>query len=437
MRALLVLFFTGTFASAGDWPQWMGPTRDGIWTETGILESFPEGGPVLKWKQEIHGGYAGPAVANGLVFVADYVKQAGDEAPDPGRRNQLTGKERIICFASATGERKWIHEYDCPYHVSYPAGPRCTPTVHDGKVYCLGTMGRLTCLDAASGKPLWHHKFTETFESKVPIWGFAGHPLVYKDTLICLTGGPEALLAAFDCKTGTVRWKALHTPPDEGPGYCPPSLVEAGGVTQLIVWHSNAIVSVNPDTGAEYWKEPLKPSHGMSIMMPRKGGDLLYAAGYGQAAIALKLDAKAPTASVVWRGQRHTAIYPANSTPIIDGDMIYGVDSMGHLRAAMLRTGERLWATTAPIMEGEDKPAPHGTAFLVRNGDRYFLFNEKGSLIIARLTPKNYTLVSQAKLIEPTTPAFSRTVVWSHPAFAEKCVFVRNDKQIMCYSLAK
>jgi outer membrane protein assembly factor BamB len=437
MRSFFVLTFACSTLHAADWPQWMGPTRDGVWTEQGILDAFPEGGPKLLWKKPLAAGYSGPAVMGGRVVVMDYAKSGGDDKPDPIRRSELSGQERVVCFDSATGEPKWLHAYDCPYSVSYASGPRCTPTLADGAAYCLGTMGRLTALDLTAGKPLWEREFTKEYAAKVPVWGFAGHPLVHKQLLICLVGGPDALLVAFDRTTGKEVWKALRTPPEEGPGYCPPSIVEAGGVMQLIVWHPHAIVSLNPDTGAEYWSEPLKPSHGMSIMMPRKGGDLLYAAGYQHAAVTLKLDAKSPAATVHWRGQRTTAIYPANSTPIVDGDTLYGVDAMGQLRAAKLSTGERLWNTTAPVVDADDKPVPHGTAFLVKNGDKYFLFNEKGTLIVAKLSPAKYEEAGRAKLIEPTTTAFNRTVVWSHPAFASKCAFVRNDREIACYSLAK
>ncbi len=436
MRTLLAVMLSAPVATAADWPQWMGPTRDGIWAETGIVDTLPSGGPPKKWTMPLAGGYSGPAVADGCVFVMDYLKEAGDDRPNPGTRNGLTGSERIHCFDSASGQSKWVCAYKCPYKVSYPVGPRCTPTVHDGRVYALGTMGHLTCLDAEKGTKLWQHDFTEKFEAKVPMWGFAGHPLVYKNTLICLVGGPEALLAAFDLKTGDVVWKALSTPGDDGPGYCPPSIIDVDGVTQLIIWHPQAVVSLNPDTGKQHWKQDLKPSYGMSIMMPRKGGDLLFAGGIGNSAAAIRLEPNA-TASIAWNGQKDTALYPANSTPLIVDETIYGVDVSGHLRAVKLSNGQRLWDTTKPIVNAEEKPTMHGTAFIVKNGENYFLFNELGDLVIAKLTPRKYEQISQAHLIEPTTPAFNRTVVWSHPAFAEKCIFVRNDKEIACFSLAK
>jgi outer membrane protein assembly factor BamB len=437
MRTLAITLALTVTTLAADWPQWMGPTRDGVWTEAGVATTLPAGGPKKLWSAKVHGGYSGPAVANGVAFVMDYDRKEGNAAPDPARQNDLKGRERVLAFDAVTGKELWKRDYDCPYHVSYPAGPRCTPTVHEGKVYALGTMGHLHCLNAKDGEVLWKHDFVEEFKAKLPIWGFAGHPLVYKNTLICLVGGPEALLMAFDKDTGAMKWKALATPTTDGPGYCPPSLVQAGGVTQLVVWHPQAIVSVNPDSGAEYWRESLKPNYGMSIMMPRAEKGLLYAGGIGGAAVALKLHADAPKAEKVWAGEKKTGVYPANSTPIVHDGTIYGVDVSGELRAVSLADGTRYWNATEATVNEPQTPLPHGTAFLVRNSvnNHYYIFNEKGSLIIAKLSPQKYEAVAEAKLVKPTTPAFNRTVVWSHPAFANQCVFVRNDEELACFSL--
>jgi hypothetical protein len=133
-------------------------------------------------------------------------------------------------------------------------------------------------------------------------------------------------------------------------------------------------------------------------------------------------------------------LYPVNMTPFIEKGIVYGVDQPGMLRAVELATGKKLWFTHKPVIgkeEAEDfKGAGSGTAFLVKNGDRYFLFAETGDLIIAKLSPKGYEEVSRAKLLDQTGAAFGRKVVWSHPAFADKCVFLRNDKEIICVPLA-
>jgi hypothetical protein len=430
---LLTLSLAAAAARADDWPQWLGPQRDGVWRETGLLDNFPEGGPKVLWRVPIRGGYAGPAVASERVYVTDFVPDADlPKRNNAMGRSKINGKERVLCLDARDGKQLWTHQYDCPYAISYPAGPRCTPTVAGGKVYTLGAMGNLLCLDAAKGTLLWSKDFQKDYRAKVPMWGFAGHPLVEGDKLICLVGGKDSVAVAFDKDTGKEKWKALSA---SEPGYSAPMLIEAGGKRQLVIWDADAIHGLDPDTGQVYWTEPLKPSFGMSIATPRRAGDYLFAGGMGGKALLLRLAADKPAVAEVWRGQRDTALYPSNSTPAADGGTLYGCDSMeGDLRAVDLKSGKRLWKTFAPVA-GERKT--HGTAFLVRNGDRYFLFNEKGELIVARLSPKGYEEVSRAKLLKPTGEAFGRDVVWSHPAFAGRCVFARNDKEIVCASLAK
>jgi hypothetical protein len=161
--ALLTLSATvASAARSDDWPQWLGPTRDAHWRESGIVDSLPAEPKVL-WRTPIHGGYAGPAVAGGRVYVMDYVLADGDPTPDPSRRNELKGKERVLCLDAATGRLIWEHAYDCNYAISYPSGPRCTPTVVDGKVYALGAEGNFWCLNAADGKILWSKDFKKEY----------------------------------------------------------------------------------------------------------------------------------------------------------------------------------------------------------------------------------------------------------------------------------
>jgi hypothetical protein len=168
----------------------------------------------------------------------------------------------------------------------------------------------------------------------------------------------------------------------------------------------------------------------MSIAAPRRLGDNLFVGGQG-AAVMLKLDPDKPGVKEAWRGGK---LFPVNVTPFLEGGMIYGVDQSGLLCGVRLDTGASAWETSEPV-SGE-RPLPSGTAFLVKNGDRFFLFNERGELVIARLTPKGYEEVDRRKLLAPTNTAAGRDVVWSHPAFANKCVFARNDKEIICASLA-
>jgi outer membrane protein assembly factor BamB len=437
--AAIMLATTVTSAavtSAADWPQWMGPKRDDVWTETGIVETFPEGGLTFLWRKPISGGFSGPAVAGGRVYVTDYLKSAGDSKPVPTKRNELQGRERVLCLDAKTGEEIWKHEYDCDYTISYPAGPRCTPTVADDKVYTLGSMGDLFCLDAASGSVIWSKNVPKAYSAPVPLWGYAGHPLVYKDLLICTAGGQGSAVVALDKETGREVWTALTTPDI---GYSPPTLIEAGGTTQLLIFHGRSIASLNPDTGGLYWSEPLATAHGMAIMAPRKGGDFLFAGGHNGKSLGLKLDASKPEATKVWQGSRDVGLAPVSGTPFVEDGVAYGIDGNGLFRAVRIDTGERLWSTARPVNGRDDERrsgANEGATFVTKSGGRFFIFGENGDLVIARLSPQGYDEVSRTKLLDPVGVGLGRSVVWSHPAYADRCVFARNDQEIVCASLA-
>ena len=427
-----------------DWPQWMGPQRDGVWRESGIVQAIPAVGLPVKWRVPVKGGYSGPAVADGRVYLADYDHGDGAVANSPNDRTQLTGRERLLCLDAATGTLLWKHEYDCPYAISYASGPRCTPTVADGKVYMLGAEGNLLCLDAKTGAVVWSKDFKTDYAAPTPIWGFCGHPLVDGNRLVCLVGGAGSVAVAFDKETGKELWRAVSASEQ---GYCPPTLIETAGVRQLMIWDADKLNSLDPATGKLFWSEPLKPAYGMSIMAPQvadtKQGRVLYASGIGRVGALFALAPDGTGAKVLWRGEPKTAVYCANSTPFIAGNTLYGCDcETGFLTAVDLATGARLWETGQPTMG--DRRGKHGTAFLVRHepsknaGDRRtWLFSETGDLILARLTPQAYEELGRSHLLDPTNECFGREVVWSHPAFANRCVFARNDREIVCVSLAE
>jgi outer membrane protein assembly factor BamB len=320
--------------------------------------------------------------------------------------------------------------------VSYPAGPRCTPTVSGGKVYTLGAMGHLTCLDAASGRPVWSKELTKEYQTKVPQWGFAGHPLVEGNKLICLVGGDGTTLVAFDKDTGKEVWKSLSA---VEPGYSSPFAIEAGGTRQVVIYTGESVNSLDPETGKVYWTIAMEPYQHMAIQAPRKSGDYLFASAVGNKAAVLKLAHDKPAVAVVWPADpkqgsdAKKAVYPVNAPPFVDGDVIYGNDTSGVYMAVDLMTGDRLWETAEPT---GGKKQLHATAFQVKNGDRFVLFNELGELIFAKLDRQGYHEISRAKIIEPTGTSWGRTLVWSHPAFAHKCVYARNDKEVVCVSLA-
>lgn len=434
---LVVSLSTAALAHAADWPQWMGTNRDGVWPEIGILERFPRGGPTKVWSVPVHGGYSGPAVASGKVFLHEYKRHSGNANPSVAMRNELKGEERICCFDARTGKRLWENSYDCPYKLSYPAGPRCTPTVTEKLVFTLGAMGHLTCCDVQSGEVLWQKDLVQDCRSHVPMWGFCSHPIVHQNLVIMLVGSPEGLVFAFDSRTGNKVWSAGNTPVDpEGPGYGAPIIIEVNGKKQLVVWSSREVMGIEPTTGSKLWAHECTPTHGMAIMAPQLYGRYLFVAGMG-ACMTMEFDSGADTPKILWQGTKTTGLYPSNMTPIICDGTVYGADNLGHLKAVDLLSGKRLWSRTIPTTSAATIPQHHATEFLVRNGDRYFIFRETGHLVIAKLTSEQYEELDSAELIQPTGSAFGRKVVWAHPAFAERCIFVRNDEELACYSLAK
>jgi len=424
-------------AVADDWPQWLGPKRDAVWRESGIVEKFPSNGPPIIWRAAIGGGYAGPAVAEGRVYVTDRQLATGTTNPaDPFARGSIAGTERVLCLDEKDGKLVWKHEYDCPYTLSYPAGPRVTPLVSGGKVFSVGAEGNLFCLDARSGKKLWERDFKKDFGARTPMWGFAGHPLLDGQKLICLAGGEGAVAVALDKDSGKELWRALTA---KEPGYSSPMIYEGGGKRQLIVWHPESANSLDPETGELYWSEPFKSRSGMSIATPRQLGDQLFFTCFYNGSLMMHLDSAKPAATSMWRTEKEsekntTQLNAVMSTPFLEDGYIYGVCSYGQLRCLKADTGERVWETFQATTSGE--PVRWANAFIVKNGSRFFLFNEKGDLIIARLTPKCYEEISRAHLLEPTGDAAGRSVLWSHPAFANRHMYARNDKEIICVDLA-
>jgi outer membrane protein assembly factor BamB len=425
---------------ADDWPQWLGPQRDSVWREDGILTSFPPGGPPVVWRAEIGAGYSGPAVADGKVFVFDRQLSTNSNYPaDAFARGSIPGAERVLCLDAATGKQLWHFQYDCAYTMSYPAGPRATPLVSDGKVFTLGGEGNLFCLNAADGSVLWSHDFKKDYSIATPMWGFAGNPLLDGNRLICLAGGSNSTVVAFDKDTGKELWRNLTS---KEPGYCSPVIFDAAGVRQLIVWDPESLNSLDPRTGNLYWttNSPALIRAGMTIPTPRKMGDLLFLTCFYNGSWMLKLDPSRPAASTLWKSQRVSemntdALHSTLSTPFLDDGFIYGVGSYGQFRCLNATNGDRLWETLSATTD-DGKPTRWANAFIVKNGPRYFLFNEKGDLIIARLSPKGYEELSRAHIIDPVNRDPGRRVVWSHPAFANRRVYARNDKEIVCVDLA-
>jgi outer membrane protein assembly factor BamB len=410
-------------ASADDWPQWRGPTRDGVWRETGLVETFAEPQLKIKWRAPVGPGYSGPTIAKGRVYVTD-------------RLVEPKQVERIHCFDEQTGQQLWTHEYDCIYKgVGYDAGPRASVLIEDGRAYSLGSMGNFLCLDAATGKVLWEKDLNTLYNIQMPIWGIAASPIIEGPLVIVVAGGENACLVAFDKVTGEERWKALDDPAQ----YSAPIVVQQGGKRVLVCWTAIAVVGVNPATGEEYWRVPLKPiKMPIGITTPVVAGDRLFVSSFYDGALMVQLSQDRPAAEQLWhrRGaseDKTDALHAIISTPLMVGDLIYGVDSYGQLRCLDAKTGDRIWENLTATPK-----ARWSTIHTVTNGDRVWMFNERGELLIGKLSPTGFEEISRTKLIAPTTGQLGQRggVCWSHPGYANRHIFARNDEEIVCASLA-
>lgn len=429
MLATMLLIFVGQ-VRADDWPQWMGPKRDNIWREDGLIDAFPKGGAKIVWRAPVAGGYAGPAVVGDRLYVSDYVSEA-DVKVDNFQRKEFTGNERVLCLDATTGKQLWKHEYPVKYTISYPAGPRCTPNVDGDRVYTLGAEGHLICFQRDTGKVVWSKHLSAEYKTKSALWGYAGHPLIDGNKLFTLAGGPGSHIVALDKFTGKEIWRAQDA---KEQGYCPPTIIEASGVRQLVLPKPDGVSAVDPETGKEFWNNDYAATSNSIIMSPVRVGDYLFVGGYSDKNLLLKLDKDKPAVTQVWRDKKGHSVSPVNVQPIVDDGILYGFDQGGMLFAVEFPSGKRLWSTPDPVGK---KAVGSGTAFLVKQGARYWMFNENGELVIGKLSRQGYEEIDRTKILEPTNNAFGRSVVWCMPAFANKRMYVRNDQECVCVDLAK
>ncbi|HIG56883.1 MAG TPA: dehydrogenase [Candidatus Latescibacteria bacterium] len=426
MQAILCPLFailTATGALADDWPQWRGPQGDGVWRETGIIDALPDSGLTARWRMPIASGYNSPTVAEGRVYVMD-------------RLTKPKQIERVHCFDAASGEALWSYEYARDYRdVGYTAGPRASVVIHEGLAYALGAMGDLHVFSAATGKIVWQRDLNAEYAIRMPVWGIAAAPVIYGESVIVHIGGEGACLVAFDHRTGEERWRAL----DDQASYSTPIIIEQAGQQVLVVWTGEHVVGLDPVSGKVHWQHAFPPKQGIiSVASPVFAGSRLFLTNFFDGSLMLKLPPEQLSVTRTWyrvgaSEQKTDGLHSIITTPLIIGEYIYGIDSYGEFRCLEAATGARVWEDQTVVPR-----ARWGTAHLTPQSDKVWIFNERGDLLLTSLSPEGVTVHGRAHLIDPTRDQLNQRggVTWSHPAYANRHVFVRNDEELACFSLA-
>jgi outer membrane protein assembly factor BamB len=431
----LILLLLATFIVAAcnsqeqqfqnEWPQWMGPDRNGTWNLDLQKESLDASDLEKLWEVPVGQGYCGPTVADGRVYLMDYV-------------GKTTKSERVLCFDSGSGELIWKHEYERQYSmVGYPTGPRASVLIDKDRAYSFGTMGNLYCLEAYTGKEIWHVSAEDDYNCEIPIWGLAAAPLIEKDLLIIQLGGrPDACLVAFNKITGKEVWRSLS----DRASYSAPIVINQAGKRVLVCWTGDNLAGMDPGTGKVYWKVPfIRKKDIINIATPVYDPPYIFLSSFYDGSMLVKLNDNNPDAELIWvrtgKDERNTdALHCCISTPVIQDDHVYGIDSYGEFRCLDLMTGDRIWTDSTLVPYGR-----WANAHFIKQGEKIWAFNELGELILIKLSPSGHHDLGRVKLIDPVSvsPNPRGGVNWAHPAFAGRIIYSRSDAKLVCYQLIK
>ena len=400
--AVSLLSFTIS-TQASDWPQWHGPHRDGISTETGWSTSWPKEGLKTVWKAEVGTGYGTVSVSNGRLYV----------------QGNTSDQDTVYCFDATTGKEVWKHNYACPakdpngYH-----GIRSTPTVDGANVYTTSRQGDLFCLDAAKGGVKWSKSFTKDFGGQVPKWGFAISPLVDGELLIVEPGGPEAAVVALKKETGEVVWKAGADPA----GYSSPVVFDLKGERCVVVFAAKTLVGRRVKDGKELWRYPWKTSYEVNAATPLvDGAKVFISSGYNSGCALIDVSATPP--KEIWRNKNMRN--HVNSCVLWKG-FIYGFDDE-KLRCLDAATGAVKWT--------EDK---YGKGSVSIADGKLLLYSQKGQLGLATPSADGYKEIAfvTALTVKPKYPGGAETPTWAVPVLANGKIYCRSQDDLVCLDVA-
>ena len=389
-------------ARESDWPQFLGPNRNGVYAGPAISDSWPASGPPLLWRKPVGEGFSGPVVQDGRLVLF----------------HRLESRERVECLDVRTGRTLWQFAYPTDYRddFGFDAGPRATPSVWKGKVYTFGAQGVLHCLDLESGRKVWSLKTHEKFGVRKGFFGAACSPLVEDGRLFLNVGGRgQTGLVAFDARTGKVLWTAT----DDEASYSSPAMASLGGRRQVLFFTRAGLVSADPESGKILfrfrWRARSRAS--VNAATPLAAGPSIFlSASYGTGAVQLRVEGS--ELETVWTSDE--SLSNRYSTSVIRGDHLYGFHGRQEygqsLRCVALQTGRVLWSRDG-----------FGAGTVSLAGDRLLVLKENGELLVVSASPRAFRLIAKARVLGPTVRAY--------PALAGGRLFARNQKELVAVDL--
>lgn len=410
--AILVsaILFVSSLASAADpeWPQFLGPDRNGISSEKGLADSWPAKGPKEVWRVAGGVGKSGLAISRGRLITMV----------------QVEGKQRMIALDAKTGDLTWKADLAPAYRNSMGDGPRATPTIAGDRVFVLTGEGILVAVKFENGEVLWSKNVLKDLGGEVADYGMACSPLVVGSQVIVSLGAAKGSVAAFDAKTGDKAWAA---PTNDPAGYSSPSLLNLGGRSQVVAFTGGSALGLAPQSGEVLWRYPYETDFGCNIATPiASDGKVFISSGenHGCAMLSLKPMGSVFEATPEWESQGPQSVLRSEwQTSILLDGYLYGMDNVGgagpvtHLTCVKAATGERVW-----------QKVRFGKGNLIAADGKLYFSMMSGELVLVRATPKQYEELGRAAVLAATrTP----------PALAGGMLYVRDDKSIVCLDVRK
>jgi outer membrane protein assembly factor BamB len=391
---------------AGDWPQWRGPNRDDISTETGLLKSWPEGGPKKVWMSEEGGlGYAGFSVVDGKLFTMGL----------------LDGKSHLMAFDANSGTRLWSTAIADHFKNKWGDGPRSTPTVDGDRVYTLGAQGDLVCAKTSDGSVLWAKNIVSDFSGKIPGWGYCESVLVDGDQVVCTPGGSKAggLMVALDKLSGKTKWTSKAFP--DGAQYSSIVPIEHNGERQYVQLTQKALSGVRASDGKHLW---LSKWTGRTAVIPTpvySDGHVYIASGYGVGCKLVKLDKGLATDVYVNKVMKNH-----HGGVIKHGDHLYGFSDGGGWLCQDFMSGEMVWNEKKALGKG---------AIAYADGRFYLLEESTGTVVLIDASSKGWQERGRFKLSPQTKQRSPSGKVWTHPVISNGKLYLRDQEILYCFDI--